>query len=111
MTAGLRHADYVALVGKQVTLRPVESVESVESVEGIPATVSTCSEPVVSGDFVTYSVTFVAGPEAPRTQGAFLIDTAVRGPDPVFLVPLRLRGDGVEYEAVFNQSVQNGSGS
>lgn len=56
------------------------------------------------------SVTFVAGPGASREQAVFLVEASGRDPEPVFLVPLREVGDRLQYEAVFNQSVDDRSG-
>jgi hypothetical protein len=78
--------------------------------QDVLATLAACSDAVRSGEFVRYSVTFVAEPGAPREQALFLIEASGRDPEPVFLVPLREVGDRLEYEAVFNQSVDNGSG-
>lgn len=107
MSPGWRHADFAARVGEQVTLRAVDGPGTGRDVL---ATLTACSEAVRSGGFVSYNVTFLAGPAAPREQAVFLIEASGRDPEPVFLVPVREVGDRLEYEAVFNQSVDNGSG-
>jgi hypothetical protein len=106
MSLGWRHADFAARIGEQVTLHAVDGPATGGDVL---ATLAACSDAVRSGDLVSYSVTFMAGPGAPREQALFLVAASGRDPEPVFLVPLREVGDRLEYEAVFNQSVDNGS--
>jgi hypothetical protein len=108
MSIGWRHADFAARVGDQIILR---AVDGPGAGQGVLATLSGCSEAVCSGGFVSYHVTFLAGSTAPREQAVFLLEASGRDPEPVFLVPVREVGDRLEYEAVFNQSVENGSGS
>ena len=103
MTVGWHHADFATRVGEQVTLHAVDGRD-------VFGTLSACSDAVRSGDFVSYHVTFLAEPGAPREQAVFLVEAAGRDPEPVFLVPLRDVADRLEYEAVFNQSVDKGSG-
>lgn len=107
MSPGWRHADFAARVGEQVTLRTVDTPGTGQDV---PATLAACSDAVRTGDLVSYRVTFVAGPGAPREQALFLLEASRRDPEPVFLVPVREGRDQLEYEAVFNQTVDNGSG-
>ena len=104
MSAGWRHADFAALVGEPVTLCVADG-----PARDVPARVTACSEPETHGDIVSYSVTVVAGPDAPRQQAVFFLAAVGHEPEPVFLVPRRDVGDGLEYEAVFNQSVDDGS--
>jgi hypothetical protein len=47
----------------------------------------------------------------PREQALFLIGSSGLDAEPAFLVPRREVADSVEYEAVFNQTVDTGSGS
>ena len=104
MSLTWRHADFAARVGEQVTLRTVD-----DPGRALIATVDACSAPVRSGDFASYSVILMAGPEAPREQALFQIEAAGRDPEPIFLVPLRLVAGHLEFQAVFNQSVDIGS--
>jgi hypothetical protein len=104
MSLTWRHADFAARVGEQVTLRTAD-----DPGHDVSATLDACSAPVRRGDFISYSVIFVAGPEAPREQALFLIEAAGREPEPIFLVPLRAVADHLEFQAVFNQSVDIGS--
>lgn len=108
MSVGWRHADFGARVGEHVTLHAVDGANAGQHVS---ATLTACSDAVRGGDFVSYRVTFVAEPGAPREQAVFLVEASGRDPEPIFLVPVREVGDRLEYEAVFNQSVDNGSGS
>lgn len=105
MTAGWRHADFSARVGTEVTLRAVDGPAAGQDV---PATLAACSDAVRRGDHVSYAVTFLAGVGAPREQAMFLVQGAGRDAEPLFLVPRRDVGDGLEYEAVFNQSDDGG---
>lgn len=105
MSVCWRHEDFAARVGEQVTLRPADGHG-----EGVLATLAACSDAVRSDDFMSYNVTFLAGAGAPRAQSVFLVEASGCAPAPVFLVPVREAGDRLEYEAVFNQSVDNGSG-
>lgn len=105
MSRGLRHADFAARVGEQVTLRAVDGPAAGRD---LPATITSCSAAVRLGDLVSYNVTFVAGPGAPREQAVFLLATSGLDAEPVFLVPRREAGGGLEYEAVFSQSVGSG---
>ena len=105
MTLGWQHADFAAQVGEEVTLRAVDGVATDRDVR---ATLTACSEAVRSDDFVSYTVSFLAGPEAPREQAVFLVQIPGREPQPVFLVPVRELEDRLEYEAVFNQPVDRG---
>ena len=108
MTAGWRHTDFVARVGEQVTLCAMDGSGPGRDVR---ATLTACSEAVHSGGFVSYTVTFLTGPGEPAEQAEYLIEAPGLDREPVFLVPVRHVGDHLEYEAVFNQSVVNGSGS
>jgi hypothetical protein len=107
MSLGWRHADFAARVGEQVRLRAVGGPLTGRDAL---ATLAACSDAVRSGDLVSYSVTFVGGPGAPREQAVYLVEASGRDPEPVFLVPLREAAGRLEYEAVFNQSVDNGGG-
>lgn len=106
MSRAWRHLDFAALVGEAVTLRALHGTGAGRDV---PAKLATCSDAVRVGDLVSYSVTFVAGPGAPREQAVFLVAAAGLDAEPVFLVPRREVGDSLEYEAVFNQSIDSGS--
>ena len=107
MSLGWRHADFAERVGEQVTLHAADGPGTGRDVL---ATLAACSDAVRSGEHVSYRVTFLAGPGAPREQAVFLVEASGRDPEPVFLVPVREVGDRLEYDAVFNQSVDNGSG-
>jgi hypothetical protein len=108
MTRRWRHPEFAARVGDAVTLRAVDGPHAGREV---PATLATCSDAVRRDDLVSYSVTFVAGPGAPREQTVFLVAASGIDAEPVFLVPRRDIGDRLEYEAVFNQSIDSGSAS
>lgn len=105
MSLGWSHADFAARVGEQFTLRPSDDPGA-----DVVATLVTCSDALRTGDLISYSVIFEAGPGAPPEQATFLVGASSREPEPIFLVPLRQLGDRVQYEAVFNQPVTNGSG-
>jgi hypothetical protein len=98
----LRHADFAARVGAEVTLRALDGSAAGQDV---PATLTACSDAVHVGDLVSYTVTFVAGPGAPREQAVFEMAQPDLEAEPIFLVPRRLVGDRVEYDAVFNQTI------
>lgn len=106
MSPGWRHADFAARVGEQVSLR---AVDGPTAQRGVPAMLVACSDAVRTGDLVSYNVTLVAGPGAPPEQAMFLVQASGRDPEPIFLVPLRQVGDRLEYEAVFNQPIDDGS--
>lgn len=108
MTRQWRHPEFAARVGEEVTLRAADGPHAGQEV---PATLATCSDAVRRGDLVSYSVTFVAGPGAPREQTVFLVVASGMAAEPVFLVPRRDIGNHLEYEAVFNQPIDSGSAS
>jgi hypothetical protein len=109
MSRGWQHADFSTRVGAEVTLRALDGPGAGTA---IPATLTACSGAVRRGGLVSYNVTFLAGLGAPRRQAVFLVEGAGLDADPVFLVPRREVGnEGLEYEAVFNQSDDDGSGS
>jgi len=61
-----------------------------------------------------FSLSFKAGPQAPREQGLYQLSADGFGPEVVFLVPVTLRSHDsdfpLEYQAIFNSMpVQGGS--
>ena len=50
-----------------------------------------------------FTLRFGAGPDAPPSQGTYLLSTDGFDEAPIFLVPLRRTADGLEYHAVFSQ--------
>lgn len=106
MTLEWRHADFAAQVGDQVTLRAVHGTETL----AVRANLTACSDAVRADGFSSYTVSFLADPDAPREQAVFLVEGSGRDPAPVFLVPVRELGDRLEYVAVFNQTVDTRSG-
>jgi hypothetical protein len=62
-----------------------------------------------------FSLTFKAGPQAPREQALYHLSADGYGPEPVFLVPVALRPDDsefpLEYQAVFNSMPGQGGSS
>lgn len=99
------HADFAALVGERVRLRPHDGAGPAQD-----ATVTACSDPARTGDLVGYSVAVVADAGTPPRQDLYLLEAPGRDPEPVFLVPVGQVEGRTEYEAVFNQIDQR-SGS
>lgn len=106
MTRGWRYTDFAARVGERVTLRALDGEGAGTEMS---ATLAACSDAARRGDLMSYSITFVAGAGAPREQTMFLLAMDGLEAEPVFLVPRREVGDRLEYEAVFNQSIDNRS--
>jgi hypothetical protein len=102
VSGSLRHPEFAARVGAEVTLRALGGSAAGQDV---PATLAACSDAVRTGDVVSFSVSFVAGPGAPREQAVFELAAPDLDVQPIFLVPHRVVGDRVEYEAVFNQTI------
>src|SRR6185437_36359 len=54
----------------------------------------------------SFSLSFKAGPQAPREQGTYQLSADGFGPEVVFLVPVALRPNDsdfpLEYQAIFN---------
>lgn len=108
MIRGWRHSDFASRVGEQVTLRALDGPGAGRDV---PATLTACTDAAHRGDLVSYSITFLAGAGAPREQAMFALAMDGLDAGPVFLVPRRDVGDRLEYEGVFNQSVDKGGDS
>jgi hypothetical protein len=53
----------------------------------------------------SFSLLFTGAADAASGQGTVSFSAAGFGPAEVFIVPVQPRGDGVEYEAVYNQLV------
>ena len=68
-----------------------------------------CSEPVRAGGFESFAVTFEGGPDGPAVQGTFLLSAEHLPQSPVFLVPVGQLAKGLEYQAVFNQRIEEES--
>ena len=105
--SGWQHAELAALVGERVVLRPHDGRRE----DRLEATVTACTDPETHGDTVSYQVLVVAdaGP-APR-QDLYLLEAPGREPEPIFLVPVGQAEGRTTYEAVFNQTVDQRSGS
>ncbi len=87
--------DWASGVGTDVTLTAPNG-------RTMPLLLNACSTRIASGEFESYSLTFSAGPDAPRDQAVYNLTLDPFDATDVFLVPIAL-GDGVTLEAVFNQ--------
>ena len=81
---------------------------SVRTEDGFAAqlVLSDCSEPIRAGGFESFTLTFSGGPDGPPAQGTFLLSAETFAESAVFLVPVGHSRDGLEYQAVFNQRVE-----
>jgi hypothetical protein len=75
----------------------------------VPLVLTECA-----GKPAAFSLSFKAGPQAPREQGLYQLSADGFGPEVVFLVPVTLRSHDtdfpLEYQAIFNSMpVQGGS--
>jgi hypothetical protein len=91
-----RYEDWAARLGEQfaVTFGPEQTA---------PLVLAECSPRVVNEATVSYSLRFTGDAGAASGQGMFSFSADGFGPTEVFTVPVQPRGDGVEYEAVYNQ--------
>jgi hypothetical protein len=90
------HEDWAARLGQQFTV-------TFASGHTAPLVLAECSPRVVNGDVASYSLLFTGDADAASGQGIVSFSAAGFGPAEVFIVPVQPRGDGVEFEAVYNQ--------
>jgi hypothetical protein len=88
-------------VGQYFDLSPLDGPDAGCT---FPATLIECR---AAEDGSGFTLTFVAGPDAPPEQGIYLVSGRNLTGDPVFLVPSGRRGDGLEYHAIFNNALRN----
>jgi ribosomal protein S18 acetylase RimI-like enzyme len=62
-----------------------------------------CTARAVDATMSSYSLLFTGDAAAASGQGVYAFSAPGFGPAQVFVVPMQPRGDGVEYEAVYNQ--------
>lgn len=62
-----------------------------------------CTPAQRSGGYVSFTLTFRGAASQPLAQGAFRLTADRFQPTEVFIVPTGATGDGLDYEAVFNQ--------
>jgi hypothetical protein len=91
-----RYEDWAARLGQQFTVTFAPGHTS-------PFVLAECSPRVVSKGISSFSLLFTAEVGAASGQGIVSFSAAGFGPAEVFIVPVQPRGDGVEYEAVYNQ--------
>lgn len=96
MTANPGHSDFAALVGEALEVAPFE-----HSDDSTLLTVRSCSTPVRSGGFSTFTVAFTGESEARLSQGTYFMSGGVLESAPVFIVPVATSAESTEYEAVF----------
>lgn len=66
-------------------------------------TLTDCSALSADGSVDAFSLTFLGPPDAPPDQATYLVSAEGFDPEPIFLVPVGRRADGLEYQAVFNR--------
>jgi hypothetical protein len=95
----LSFSDFSARIGQTFAMRFPTGPDTEGSCE---VELTECVRSTVPGASRSYSLTFQAGPDAPREQGLYLLSREDFEPAPIFLVPVRALADGLEFHAVFN---------
>ncbi len=87
-------ADFASRVDTEFVMRLPDDLQ-------VPLVLTECA-----GQPEAFSLSFKAGPQAPREQGLYQLSADGLGPEVVFLVPVALRPHDsdfpLEYQAIFN---------
>ncbi|MDQ1731682.1 MAG: hypothetical protein QOK10_1841 [Pseudonocardiales bacterium] len=84
-------------VGQPFLMRIAEDIQ-------IELSLLECTNSQRAGGPPGFTLHFAGGPDAPPSQGTYLLSADGFDEAPIFLVPLRRTAEGLEYHAVFSQS-------
>lgn len=93
----LEHAALASLTGSTVRAEVAGTM--------VELTIDEVSDPVVVGGFGSFAV-LLTGPPEPIEQATYRMHHAALGDFDLFVVPVGRDERGVQYEAVFNRSVE-----
>ncbi|MCW4385528.1 hypothetical protein OH146_07050 [Salinibacterium sp. SYSU T00001] len=95
------HGSFAGREGTRYTAVAAGSTGAAGSTESAELELTECSEPLVSGGYVSFTLSFISA--RITTQGTYLLTGGGLDGEPVFLVPVA-SGDGhIQLQAVFTQ--------